>query len=302
MRECVTRTYLAVPAHRASMVRHAATSPADAVFLDLEDSVPPAEKAAALDGATAALSELDWGRKTVSVRLTPSDSPTHGTEIARLGGIKRLDCVVLPKAERAGDVAALALRLAKEAGARPAPVGIELLIETALGMLNVGLLAAEPSVVALHLGVGDFAASIGARGASIGASPAGYRHVGGDHAETPLDLFAYPMMCVLVAARAYGLRAIDGPCGDFRDPRLTGASARKAASMGFDGKQVIHPSQIEATRAAFVPSEAELDHARRVVAAMEAAEREGKGAVTVDGRMIDYANLRMVRRLLRFAT
>jgi malyl-CoA/(S)-citramalyl-CoA lyase len=116
----------------------------------------------------------------------------------------------------------------------------------------------------------------------------------------PLDLFAYPMMRLLVAARAFGLRAIDGPCGAFRDEVTTAATAMKAASMGFDGKQVIHPSQIEPTRKAFVPSDQELTDARRTIAAMEAAERAGQGAVTLDGKMIDYANLRMVQRLLRF--
>jgi malyl-CoA/(S)-citramalyl-CoA lyase len=158
-------------------------------------------------------------------------------------------------------------------------------------------------VTALHLGVGDFAASIGARSAEIGASPPGYRHVGSaaeGHPQVPLDLFAYPMMRLLVAARAFGLRAIDGPCGAFRDPVATSATAAKAAAMGFDGKQVIHPSQIELTRDAFIPSDDELAYARRVTAAMEEAERNGQAAVTVDGKMVDYANLRMIRRLIGF--
>jgi len=179
-----------------------------------------------------------------------------------------------------------------------------LLIETARGLVNVEALAASDRLVtALHLGVGDFAASIGARSTEIGASPSGYKHVGGaadGHKETPLDLFAYPMMRLLVAARAFGLRAIDGPCGAFRDAIATEAAAAKAAAMGYDGKQVIHPTQIEATRDAFIPSEEELALARRVVAAMEEAERNGQAAVTVDGRMVDYANLRMIRRLMSF--
>jgi malyl-CoA/(S)-citramalyl-CoA lyase len=118
--------------------------------------------------------------------------------------------------------------------------------------------------------------------------------------ETPLDLFAYPMMRLLVAARAFGLRAIDGPCGAFRDAVATEAAAAKAATMGFDGKQVIHPTQIEATRDAFIPSDDELAYARRVIAAMEEAERNGQAAVTVDGKMVDYANIRMIRRLMSF--
>lgn len=300
----VTRTYLAVPAHRTRMLRGAAASVADAVFMDLEDAVPLAEKATALQEAVNALATLDWGRKTVAVRLNGFDSPSIRTEIAQLAGIARLDAVIIPKAERAADIATIGGWIREASASREKPVEMELLIETALGLVNVETLAtADPLVAALHLGVGDFAASIGARSTEIGASPAGYQHVGSaadGHPRVPLDLFAYPMMRLLVAARAFGLRAIDGPCGAFRDGVATAATAMKAAAMGFDGKQVIHPSQIEPTRKAFVPSDQELAEARRTIAAMEAAERAGQGAVTLDGRMIDYANLRMVQRLIRF--
>ena len=300
----LTRTYLAVPAHRVKMVQGAAASAADAVFMDLEDAVPPAEKATALAAAAVALAEHDWGQKTVAVRLNAIDSPSIQQEIKRLGGIGRLDAFIIPKAETVADVAQVSRWIGDAAGARAAPAEVELLIETARGLVNVDALAAMGGLVtALHLGVGDFAASIGARSAEIGASPSGYRHVGSaadGHPEVPLDLFAYPMMRLLVAARAFGLRAIDGPCGAFKDPVATRATAAKAAAMGFDGKQVIHPSQIEPTRDAFVPSDAELAYADRAIAAMEEAERNGQGAVTVDGKMVDYANIRMIKRLKSF--
>jgi malyl-CoA/(S)-citramalyl-CoA lyase len=299
----LTRTYLAVPAHRMKMVQGAAASAADAVFMDLEDAVPPNEKAAALAAAEAALAELDWGQKTVAVRLNAIDSPSIQEEIRRLGGISRLDAFIIPKAETVDDVAQIGRWISDAAGKRAA-VEMELLIETARGLVNVEALAAMGGLVtALHLGVGDFAASIGARSAEIGASPSGYRHVGSaadGHPRIPLDLFAYPMMRLLVAARAFGLRAIDGPCGAFRDAVATQATAAKAAAMGFDGKQVIHPSQIEPTRDAFIPSDEELAYADRAIAAMEEAERNGQGAVTVDGKMVDYANIRMIRRLKSF--
>jgi malyl-CoA/(S)-citramalyl-CoA lyase len=300
----LTRTYLAAPAHRARLVQNAAASAADAVFLDLEDAVPPAEKAAALEAAATALATQDWGTKTVAVRLNAIDSPSIEAEIKRLAGIARLDAFIVPKAESVADIAKIASWISAGAGTRAKLAEMELLIETARGLIHVEALAAADRLVsALHLGVGDFAASIGARSAEIGASPSGYKHVGSaadGHKETPLDLFAYPMMRLLVAARAFGLRAIDGPCGAFRDPVATAAGAAKAAAMGFDGKQVIHPSQIEATRNAFIPSDAELVYARRVIAAMEEAERNGQAAVTVDGKMVDYANLRMIRRMLSF--
>jgi malyl-CoA/(S)-citramalyl-CoA lyase len=302
--ERLTRTYLAVPAHRIKMVHGAASSAADAVFMDLEDAVPPAEKASALAAAAGALAELEWGQKTVAVRLNAIDSASIQEEISRLGGVKRLDAFIIPKAETVADVAQISRWISAAAGKRVAPVEVELLIETARGLVNVDSLAAMGGLVtALHLGVGDFAASIGARSAEIGASPSGYRHVGSaadGHPAVPLDLFAYPMMRLLVAARAFGLRAIDGPCGAFRDSVATQATAAKAAAMGFDGKQVIHPSQIELTRDAFIPSDEELAYADRAIAAMEDAERNGQGAVTVDGKMVDYANIRMIRRLKRF--
>ena len=297
-----TRAYLAVPAHRARLVAKAAASSADAVFMDLEDAVPPAEKGLALAEAAGALASLDWGDKHVTVRLNAVDSPFITEEIRALASLPRLDAVIVPKAERAGDIGAIADRFRVAAPDRAAPVALELLIETALGLVNVDALAAcHASIAALHLGVGDLAASLGARTSDVGISPDGYRHVGSaqsGYASAPLDLFAYPMMRLLVAARAHGLIAIDGPCGAFRDAKLTEASAQKAAAMGFDGKQVIHPDQIDPTLGAFTPSAEELAQARRVVEAMEQAEAQGQGAVTLDGKMIDYANVRMARRII----
>jgi malyl-CoA/(S)-citramalyl-CoA lyase len=301
-----TRVYLAVPAHRSRLVAKAAASAADAVFMDLEDAVPPTEKGFALDEAVRSLSSLDWGDKAVAVRLNAVDSPFIAREIRALAACPRLDSVIVPKAERAGDIAAIAEQLRTAAPDRASPVALELLIETALGLVNVDALAVSHlSVSALHLGVGDFAASIGARSSDIGVSPDGYRHVGSaqsGYATAPLDLFAYPMMRLLVAARAFGLRAIDGPCGAFRDVRLTEGAAQKAAAMGFDGKQVIHPDQIEPTLQAFMPSAEELAQARRIVEAMEQAEAKGQGAVTLDGKMIDYANVRMARRIIELGS
>ncbi len=156
--------------------------------------------------------------------------------------------------------------------------------------MQVDRLATHPAVTALHLGVGDLAASLGARSAEVGASPADYRHAtrtADGLSSISLDFFAYPMMRLLVTARASGRLAIDGPCGAFTDTDLTASSAMKAAAMGFDGKQVIHPSQIEATNTAFTPAEAEVADARAMLAAFAEATAEGRGAVTFKGRMID---------------
>ncbi|MPW22549.1 CoA ester lyase [Paraburkholderia sp. CNPSo 3157] len=300
----VTRTVLAAPAHRTRLVESAARSSADAVFLDLEDAVPEQEKHEALQCARSALLNLDWGDKTVLVRVNAYGSRFIEDEVRTLAPLARLDSILVPKAEGPPEIADIARWIdAAEGTARAAPLSIDLLIETALGLVMVEMLAqSTPRIAALHLGVGDLSGSIGARSAEIGGSPDGYRHTTlspcARYVETPLDLFAYPMMRVLVAARAFGLRAIDGPCGAYRDATLTRAWAEKAAALGFDGKQVIHPSQIDATRDAFTPSADELAFATRVVDAMRQAEAEGKGAVSVDGKMIDYANLRMAQRIL----
>lgn len=285
----------------------AARSQADAVFLDLEDAVPPAGKAEALRAACHALETLAWGDKTVAARVNAFGSPTLQDELSALGTMARLDAILLPKAERVSDVRSVVATLAAVEGVRQRPpIEIDLLIETALGLVNVeSLVQSDARVGALHLGVGDLAASIGARSGAIGESPPGYRQTtlahDGHYRETSLDLFAYPMMRVLVAARAFGVRAIDGPCGAFRDLTLTRAWAEKAAALGFDGKQVIHPTQIDVTCDAFVPSADELAFAHRVVEAMSEAEAEGKGAVAVDGKMIDYANARIAARVIKQA-
>jgi len=301
MRPC--RTYLAVPAHRRRMLEGAAASAADAVFLDLEDAVPPDAKPAALAGALAALAELDWGRKHVAVRINTVAGGLAREEVEALGTAARLDALIIPKTESAGDLATVDTWL--DAPGAPRRLGLEPIIETAAGLVHVETIAAAGGrLTTLHFGVGDFAASIGARSAEIGESPAGYAQMnrqGDSYVTTALDLWTYPMMRLLVAARAYGLRAIDGPCGAFRDLILTASWAEKAAAMGFDGKQVIHPQQIEPTRAAFTPSAGDVAFAQRVVTAMREAQEAGLGAVQLDGRMLDYANLRMAQRILAMA-
>jgi malyl-CoA/(S)-citramalyl-CoA lyase len=297
----IARCYLAVPAHRRRMVEAAAKAPVDAVFMDLEDAVPADEKAAALAGACAALAELDWGDKLVVVRLNGLSSGGTAREVAALAAMPRLDGLILPKTESADDLARVAVWLDDDdPGGR---IALEALIETAAGLVQADAIAAAGGrLAALHFGVGDFAASIGARSTEIGESPPGYAHTARDGAggivTAALDLWTYPMMRLLVAARAYGLRVIDGPCGAFRDLELTAAAAAKAAAMGFDGKQAIHPGQIAPIQAAFTPSAAEADYAARVVAAMRDAQAAGLGAVSLDGKMLDAANLRMAERIL----
>jgi malyl-CoA/(S)-citramalyl-CoA lyase len=301
------RTVLAVPGHRLRMLQSAAASAADAVFIDLEDAVPPEKKDEALHTAVQALNELEWGGKWVSVRINADAGGVAGHEVRTLAReAARLDALLVPKVEASATLGEVERLLA----ARPAefaPVAIEALIETARGIVSVEAIAAAGGrLAALHFGVGDFSASIGARNVEIGGAHAGYaltsKTDAGAYTTTPLDLWTYPMMRVLVAARAFGLRAIDGPCGAFRDPVLTRAWALKAAAMGYDGKQVIHPEQIAPTRDAFSPTQAEVDAARRVMDALAAAQAAGLAAVSLDGKLVDFANVRMAERVLAMAS
>lgn len=300
----MTRTYLAVPAHQKKLVESAARSKADAVFLDLEDAVPEAQKAGALASAVEALKELDWGQKTVCVRINvTSDRQIHEVETL-VSHALRLDTLLVPKVETDKQVHAVADAIKRSTARRENVVGIEAMIETAKGLVNCEQIAsASEGLESLHFGVGDFAASIGARGVEIGQSHPAYlltSRADEAYSHTPLDMWAYPMMRILTAARAFGLRAIDGPCGAFRDAVLSRSSAQKAAVMGFDGKQVIHPLQIDDTNAAFTPTDEEYAAAMKVIEALAEAERAGHGAIQVDGKLVDYANIRMAQRIVDF--
>lgn len=300
------RAVLAVPGHRWRMLESAAASAADAVFIDLEDAVPPNEKSAALASAVRALRQLDWGAKHLAVRVNVTEAGVLESELSALASeAARLDAILVPKVEATRVLQQLETLLDRHRGAHP-PLAIEALIETARGVVNVDTIAAVGGrLAALHFGVGDFSASIGARNVEVGGTHPGYaitrRDEIGNYVSAPLDLWSYPMMRILVAARAFDLRAIDGPCGAFRDPALTRSFALKAAAMGFDGKQVIHPEQIAATQTAFTPTDAEVRAAEATIEAMAQAEAAGLAAVSVDGKMVDYANLRMAQRLLAMA-
>lgn len=303
----ITRTVLAVPGHRLKMLQSAAASAADAVFIDLEDAVPLDKKHEALTCAVQALNELDWGSKWVSVRInTRADGVAEHEVVALVRDAARLDALLVPKVESIAMVHDIE-RLLRARPPAHRPVAIEALIETARGIVHVDDIAASSEqLVALHFGVGDFSASIGARNVDIGGTHPGYaltlRNDAGSYATTALDLWTYPMMRLLVAARAFGLRAIDGPCGAFRDPVLTRAWALKAAAMGYDGKQVIHPDQIAPTCEAFSPTPAEVHDARRTIEALETAQVAGLAAVSLDGKLVDFANVRMAQRILAMAS
>ena len=297
-RSRLQRSELAVPGSQPALFRKALDSDADCVFLDLEDAVAPADKEQARKNVVAALVEHDWrGRgKTVAVRVNGID--THYmyrdvVDVVEQAG-HRLDIVLLPKVGVPADVYLVDALLAQIEAARGIPhrIGIEVLIETALGLANVEAIApASRRLEAMHFGVADLAASLRARTVSIG----------GLNPDYPGDQWHGALTRVVTACRAYGLRAIDGPYGDFKDPDGYRAAARRAAALGYEGKWAIHPSQIALANEVFTPLPAEVERARRILSALDDAARAGRGAAQLDGRMIDAASARLAQNVVQAA-
>lgn len=292
------RSELAVPASNPAMIDKAADGPADYIFLDLEDAIAPSEKEQARKNAIAALNDIDWRAKgkTVSVRINGLD--THYmyrdvVDVMEQAG-SRVDTLLVPKVGVTGDlymVEAMVNQI-EQAKGYTTRVGLEALIETALGMANVEAIAQFGGrLEALHFGVADFAASMRARTTNIGGLNPHY----------PGDQWHSAISRMVVACRAYGLRAIDGPFGDFGDPEGYKDGARRAAALGCEGKWAIHPSQIDLANEVFSPPEAEVIRARRIIEELRKAESMGKGAAQLDGRMIDAASERMAMNVLVLA-
>lgn len=295
----VERSVLATPASNPRMVANALASAADVAMLDLEDAVAPAEKAAARRAAIAAVGEADWGRKPRVVRINAPDTPFCYRDLVELGEAvgERLDVVVVPKVDRPADVHFVDRLLSQIETGRglTRPIGLEVQIETAAGLANCEeIAAASPRIEALVFGPGDYAAATGMPLAAIGVADDWDAAAGGDR-------FGYPRHRLLVAARAAGLRVIDGPYADFRDHDGFRRACRAARARGYDGIWCIHPSQIETANEVFSATAEEIAWARRVLAEAAAAEAKGRGALTVDGRMVDAASVRMARSALKRA-
>ncbi|MEM8878648.1 MAG: CoA ester lyase [Pseudomonadota bacterium] len=307
----LNRSELAVPGSQARMFEKAAASDVDVIFLDLEDAVAPDEKEQARKNIIEGLNDIDWGRKTMSVRINGLD--THYmyrdvVDVVEQAG-DRLDLIMIPKVGTASDVYAVDMLVTQieEAKGYKKRIGFEHIIETALGMQNIHeIAAASTRNESLHFGVADYAASTRARTTNIGGVNPDYS-VLTDPAEDGSrdvhwgDMWHYAVARMVVAARANGLRPIDGPFGDFKDADGYRAAARRAAVLGCEGKWAIHPSQIELANEVMSPSEADVAKAKRILEAMAQAEAEGKGAVSLDGRLIDYASIRQAQVLVEKA-
>ncbi len=294
----VQRCELAVPGSNPGMMEKASNSAADFVFLDVEDAVAPDDKAQARKNIISALNELKWKQNgiTVSVRINGID--THYmyrdvVDIVEQAG-QHLDTILIPKVGTPSDVYMVDAMLTQieEAMGIQHKIGLEALIETPLGMANVEAIAtSSPRLESMHFGVADYAAFNRARTVNIG----------GLNPDYPGDQWHAALTRMTVACRAYGLRPIDGPFGDFNDPEGFILAAKRAAALGIEGKWAIHPSQIELANQVFSPTDAELDRAQRILVALEEAAAQGKGAASLDGKMIDAASARMANNVVASA-
>ena len=304
----LNRSELAVPGSNTRFLEKAAGSDADIVFFDLEDAVAPDEKAQARKNVIEALHGLDWGGRTLSVRINGLDTPymyRDVVEVLEKAG-DRLHLVMIPKVGTAADVYAVDVLVSQieDAMGFGRRLGFELIIETALGMQNIhAIAAASRRTESLHLGVADYAASTQARTTNIGGPSPDY-HVltdadgDGNRQVHWGDMWHYALSRVVVAARANGLRPLDGPFGDIGDGEGFAAQARRAAALGCEGKWAIHPSQVGLANDTFTPTAAEVEKAKRIVEAMEEAEKEGRGAAALDGRFIDIASIKQAEVLI----
>ena len=289
------RSELAVPGSSPKMFEKALNSNADYIFLDLEDAVSPNDKIPARQNVIKALKEINWREKgkTISIRINSLD--THYMyrdliEIVEEAGDK-IDTILLPKAGTGSDVYMLDCLLSQIETNKKIKnkIGIECLIETALGMSNIKEIAKSSGrLEALHFGVADYAASLRARTVVIG----------GLNPDYPGDQWHHGLSQLVMTCRAYGLRAIDGPFGDFNDSDAYIASAKRAAAIGIEGKWAIHPSQIDLANKVFSPPETEVNKAKRILDELDKAAKEGKGAAQLDGRMIDAASARMAENIV----
>jgi citrate lyase subunit beta/citryl-CoA lyase len=292
-----TRSLLAVPATRGKMVEKALASDADAVFLDLEDAVAPDSKASARGDVVRALEELDWRGRTTLFRANALDTKYFYRdliEVVEAAG-ESLDAVMVPKVNRPEDLYAVSTLLSGIELAMDLENGktkVEAQIESAEGLTNVDAIArATPRLEALHFGPGDFAATLRMPLTSIGVMDEW------DEAY-PGHRFHYAMQRIVVAARAAGVRVLDGPVADYADEEGLRRSCLFARSLGFDGKWCIHPAQIAVVNELFSPTAEEVAWAGKVVSAYEEANAAGSGSVSVDGQMVDAASIKMARNML----
>jgi malyl-CoA/(S)-citramalyl-CoA lyase len=290
------RSVLSVPGHIKKMHTKAAESAADVIMLDLEDSVPLEAKEAARIEVLESLQTLDWRKKTVTLRINSLDTPFAYRDLLEIveGAGEKVHAIVLPKVNHPGDIHFVERMLdgIEQARHLSATIGIEASIETAAGMAEVMAIAgAGRRVQSLVFGIADYSASVGARLVSISG-----------HGENEADIYPghrwhFALSRMVMAAKANDLLVIDAPYGNFKDNEGLHKSAVMAGALGCDGKWAIHPNQLETINQVFSPSPEDIERAITILQAAQVAKEQRRGAIAVEGRMVDQATVRLAQRL-----
>jgi len=299
------RCQLFGPGSRPQIFEKMAASAADVINLDLEDSVAPDDKPQARANIIAAIKDINWGDKTLSVRINGLDTPYWYRDVVELleADTPRLDIIMIPKVGCASDIYAVdALVSAIEAAkGRTKPIGFEVIIESAAGIAHVEeIAAASPRMQAMSLGAADFAASMGMQTTGIGGTQENYYmlHDGVKHWSDP---WHWAQTAIVAACRTHGVLPVDGPFGDFSDDEGFRAQARRSVTLGMVGKWAIHPRQVAIANEVFTPSEQAVSEAREILAAMEQAKAEGAGATVYKGRLVDIASIKQAEVIVKQA-
>ncbi len=297
------RCQLFGPGSRVELFAKMATSAADVINLDLEDSVAPSDKDSARQNVITAINDIDWGNKTLSVRINGLDTPWWYRDVIDLleQAGERLDLIMIPKVGCAADIYAVdALVTAIEAAkGRKKKLGFEVIIESAAGISHVEeIAAASPRLQAMSLGAADFAASMGMQTTGIGGTQENYymAHEGGKYWSDP---WHWAQAAIVAACRTHGVLPVDGPFGDFSDAEGFYAQARRSATLGMVGKWAIHPTQVVLANEVFTPSDEQVAEAREIIAAMEQAKANGEGATVYKGRLVDIASIKQAEVIVR---
>lgn len=297
------RCQLFGPGSRPAIFEKMAASAADVINLDLEDSVAPSDKDQARQNVIEAISAVDWGTKTLSVRINGLDTPFWYRDVVDLleQASDRLDQIMIPKVGCAADLYAVdALVTAIErAKGRSKPIAFEVIIESAAGIAHVEeIAAATPRLQAMSLGAADFAASMGMQTTGIGGTQENYymQHGESRHYSDP---WHWAQAAIVAACRTHGVLPVDGPFGDFSDDEGFRAQARRSATLGMVGKWAIHPKQVALANEVFTPSEDAVTEAREILQAMEDAKARGEGATVYKGRLVDIASIKQAEVIVR---
>ena len=299
----LNRCQLFGPGSNTKLPPKMASSAADVINLDLEDSVSPDDKAQARKNVIEAIGDIDWGNKTLSVRINGLDTPYWYRDVVDIldQAGDRLDMIMIPKVGCAADIYAVdALVTAVErAKGRSKPISLEVIIESAAGIAHVEeIAAASPRLQAMSLGAADFAASMGMQTTGIGGTQEDYYmlHQGQKFWSDP---WHWAQTAIVAACRTHGLLPVDGPFGDFSDDDGFRAQALRSATLGMVGKWAIHPKQIALANEVFTPPDSKVAEAREILAAMEEATRTGAGATVYKGRLVDIASIKQAEVIVK---